>query len=388
MKATTQLRQMLTSDRMVVAPFVLNALHARIAEDVGHQAVYMTGAGTAAERGFPDVGLLTMTEMVANAKYIADAVNIPVICDADTGYGNPLNVHRTVREYEAAGVAALHLEDQVFPKKCGFFAGKQVVPVEEHVQKIRAALDARTDPDFVIIARCDAYAVTGWEDTVRRCRAYVEAGADLVFVDGIKSQDDIQRYAADLPDVPRMYNGDLATTQTMDELGYKIMICGSTIWLIYKQVRAAYEELMSAGQVNPDRYGTRWDVASVLGLDAIYELEKKYGPGRGHQDVGTDGRAAVSHLDCGTIAQAAQMATPTRFVEGRAHPCRRTTTNGSPGGATWRPNAPAFQYGTKIWSSTVRWFERTSALGEPPQKGGQSAQALGRVAAGSAEGSR
>ena len=297
MKATTQLRRMLASDQMVVAPFVLNALHARIAEDVGHQAVYMTGAGTAAEKGFPDVGLLTMTEMVANAKYIADAINIPVICDADTGYGNPLNVGRTVREYEAAGVAAIHLEDQVFPKKCGFFAGKQVVPVAEHVQKIHAALDARRDPDFVIIARCDAYAVNGWEDTVARCRAYVDAGADLVFVDGIKSQDDIQRYAKDLADVPRMYNGDLATTQTMDELGYKIMICGSTIWLIYKQVRAAYEELMSAGMVNPDRYGTRWDVASVLGLDAIYELEKKYGV----QDVGTD----VASL---AAAQAEQMA--------------------------------------------------------------------------------
>ena len=297
MKATTKLRQLLASDRMVVAPFVLNALHARIAEDVGHQAVYMTGAGTAAEKGFPDVGLLTMTEMVANAKYIADAVNIPVICDADTGYGNPLNVRRTVREYEAAGVAAIHLEDQVFPKKCGFFAGKQVVPVEEHVQKIHAALDARTDPDFVVIARCDAYAVNGWDDTVARCRAYVDAGADLVFVDGIKSQDDIQRYAADLPDVPRMYNGDLAATQTMDELGYKIMICGSTIWLIYKQVRAAYEELMNDGMVNPDRYGTRWDVASVLGLDAIYELEKKYGV----QDVGTDVAALAA-------AQAAQMA--------------------------------------------------------------------------------
>ena len=301
MKATAKLRQMLASDQMVVAPFVLNALHARIAEDVGHKAVYMTGAGTAAERGFPDVGLLTMTEMVSNAKYIADAINIPVICDADTGYGNPLNVHRTVREYEAAGVAAIHLEDQVFPKKCGFFAGKQVVPVEEHVQKIHAALDARTDPDFVIIARCDAYAVTGWEDTVRRCRAYVEAGADLVFVDGIKSQDDIRRYAADLPDVPRMYNGDLATTQTMNDLGYKIMICGSTIWLIYKQVRAAYEELMSDGQVNPDRYGTRWDVASVLGLDAIYQLEKKYGV----QDVETDVASLAAAQEAQRAADAA-----------------------------------------------------------------------------------
>ena len=297
MKATTQLRQMLASDQLIIAPFVLNALHARIAEDVGHQAVYMTGAGTAAERGFPDVGLLTMTEMVSNAKYIADAINVPVICDADTGYGNPLNVHRTVREYESAGVAAIHLEDQVFPKKCGFFAGKQVVPVDEHVQKLHAALDARTDPDFVIIARCDAYAVNGWEDTVERCLAYADAGADLVFVDGIKSQDDIQRYATDLPDVPRMYNGDLATTQAMQELGYKLMICGSTIWLIYKQVRAAYEELITDGMVDPNRYGTRWDVAQVLGLDAIYELEKKYGV----QDVGTD----VATL---AAAQAAQMA--------------------------------------------------------------------------------
>ena len=156
MKTTTRLRRMLGSGHMVTAPFILNALHAKIAQSVGFEAVYMTGAGTAAERGFPDVGLLTMTEMVANAKYIVGAVDIPVICDADTGYGNPLNVRRTVREYEAAGVAAIHIEDQLFPKKCGFFEGKQVIPQEEMVPKVRAALDARTDPDFVVIARCDA----------------------------------------------------------------------------------------------------------------------------------------------------------------------------------------------------------------------------------------
>ena len=277
MKATAKLRQMLNSDGLIVAPFVLNALHARIAESVGFDAVYMTGAGTAAERGFPDVGLLTMTEMVANAKYIANAVDIPVICDADTGYGNPLNVQRTVREYEAAGVAGVHFEDQLFPKKCGFFEGKQVIPVEEHVQKIRAALDARTDPDFVIIARCDAYAVTGWEDTVQRCRAYIDAGADMVFVDGIKSVDDLNLYARDLPDARRMYNGDLASTQDVEALGYKLMICGSTIWLVYKQVRDSFEELKLTGKVDPQRYGTRWDVAGLLGLDDIYELERKYG---------------------------------------------------------------------------------------------------------------
>lgn len=277
MKTTTKLRQMLNSGEMVVAPFVLNALHAKIAESVGFQAVYMTGAGTSAERGFPDVGLLTMTEMVANAKYIATAVGVPVICDADTGYGNPLNVQRTIREYEMAGVAGVHIEDQVFPKKCGFFEGKQVIPQAEAVQKIRAAKDARSDSDFVIIARCDAYAVTGWEDTVSRCNAYVEAGADLVFVDGIKSEDDIQRYANDMDSLPRMYNGDLMNTKDVAALGYRLMICGSTIWLVYKQVRDSFEELKSTGKVNPYRFGTRWDVAGLLGLDQIYELERKYG---------------------------------------------------------------------------------------------------------------
>ena len=275
-KPTTRLRQLLAADGLIVAPFIMNALHARIAESVGFDAVYMTGAGTSAEKGFPDVGLLTMTEMTANARYIANAVDIPVICDADTGYGNALNMQRTVREYEAAGVAAIHIEDQVFPKKCGFFEGKQVVPMEEHIQKIRAALDARTDPDFVIIARCDAYAVTGWDDTVRRCRAYREAGADLVFVDGIKSMEDLELYARDLPDMPRMYNGDLANTREVAAMGYKLMICGSTIWLIYRQLRDAFAELKETGQVNPERFGTRWDVADLLGLDAVYELERKY----------------------------------------------------------------------------------------------------------------
>lgn len=261
----------------MVAPFCLNALHAKIAEAAGFEAVYMTGAGTAAERGFPDVGLLTQTEMVHNARFIARAVSVPVVCDADTGYGNAINVRRTVREYEDAGVAGIHIEDQVFPKKCGFFEGKQVIPRAEMVQKLRAALDARTDPDFVIIARCDAYAVTGWEDTIDRCRAYSEAGADMVFVDGIKTVDDIHTYARDLDDVPRMYNGDLLPTHDMDRLGYRFMICGSTIWLVYKAVKDAFDELKSTGKVNPDRYGTRWDVAGLLGLDEIYALEQKYG---------------------------------------------------------------------------------------------------------------
>ena len=277
MKTTTKLRQLLASDQMVVAPFVMNALHAKIAQSVGFDAVYMTGSGTSAEKGFPDVGMLTMTEMVGNAKYIANAVDVPVICDADTGYGNPLNVQRTVREYEAAGVAGIHIEDQLFPKKCGFFDGKQVISSEEMVNKIHAALDARTDPDFVVIARCDAYAVTGWEDTVRRCKEYSDAGADVVFVDGIKSEEDLQAYAKDLPNLHRMYNGDLFPTQEVAALGYKLMICGGTIWLIYQQLRDSFAELKATGKVDTSRYGSRLEVANLLGLQEVYELESKYG---------------------------------------------------------------------------------------------------------------
>lgn len=277
MKTTTKLRQLLASDQMVVAPFVMNALHAKIAQSVGFDAVYMTGSGTSAEKGFPDVGMLTMTEMVGNAKYIANAVDVPVICDADTGYGNPLNVQRTVREYEAAGVAGIHIEDQLFPKKCGFFDGKQVISSDEMVHKIHAALDARTDPDFVVIARCDAYAVTGWEDTVRRCKEYSDAGADVVFVDGIKSEEDLQAYAKDLPNLHRMYNGDLFSTQEVAALGYKLMICGGTIWLIYQQLRDSFAELKATGKVDTSRYGSRLEVANLLGLQEVYELESKYG---------------------------------------------------------------------------------------------------------------
>ena len=277
MRTTARLREMLASDKMAVAPFILNAFHAKIAESVGFDAVYMTGSGTSAERGFPDVGLLTMTEMVTNARYVAAAVGIPVISDADTGYGNPLNVRRTVQEYESAGVAGIHIEDQVFPKKCGFFEGKDVIPREEMVQKIHAALDARTDPDFVVIARSDAYAVTGWDDTVERCRTYVEAGADMVFVDGVKTLEDLKNYAGDLGDLPRLYKGDLLPTQEVGAMGFKVMICGSTIWLIYKQVQDAFQELRETGRVNPERYATRMEAAEVLGLPEVYDLERKYG---------------------------------------------------------------------------------------------------------------
>jgi 2-methylisocitrate lyase-like PEP mutase family enzyme len=265
---------------MVVAPFCLNAYHAKIAQLVGFEAVYMTGWGTAAERGFPDVGLITQTEMVQNARYIANAVNLPVIADADTGYGNPINVWRTVREHENAGIAGIHIEDQVFPKKCGFFEGKQVIPLEENVQKIKAALDARQDKDFVVIARCDALAVNGWEDTIRRCHAYFEAGADLVFVDGIRTTDDLKKYANDLKELPKLYNGGLLPTYEVADMGFKIMITGRTNLLIFKAVKEAFETLKEKGTVMEEFKTTDSELfknaADMLGLSEIYEMENRY----------------------------------------------------------------------------------------------------------------
>ena len=276
MRTTTKLRELLSQERLLVSPFTYDAFMAKIAETVGFPIVYMSGFGTAMSRGYPDVGLVSMSEMVDNARRIANTVSVPVIADADTGYGNAINVRRTVREYEQAGVAGIHLEDQVFPKKCGFFEGKQVIPMEEHVAKVRAALDAREDPDFLIIARCDALAVNGWDDTIRRCRAYYEVGADMVFVDGIKSTEDLERYARDLADAPRLYNGDLASTQEVERLGFKIMIHRGSMFAVYKWVRSVMEQLKSEGAVDPSLYGKREEVAGLLGLDAIYEMEKEY----------------------------------------------------------------------------------------------------------------
>ncbi len=273
---TTRLRAMLSSGEMVVAPFCLNALHAKIAESVGFKAVYMTGSGTSAEHGFSDVGLLTQTEMVANARYIANAVEVPVVADCDTGYGNAINVHRAVQEYESIGVSGIHIEDQVFPKKCGFFAGKDVIPMEEHVQKVRAALDARKDKDFVIIARTDALQVNGWEDTIRRCKAYYAAGADLVFVDGVKTKEDLETCAREMADLPKVFNGadPVATTGEVAELGFKLMLAGYTLTVVYDAVKRAMTELRDNGAISTPQYRT--EIADLLGLQDIYAMEKEY----------------------------------------------------------------------------------------------------------------
>src|SRR3954447_396530 len=186
-----RLRELLAAPGPLVAPGAYDALSARLVEQAGVDVVYMTGFGTtAALAGRPDVGLLTGAGMIDNARRIAAAVDVPVIADADTGYGNAINVVRTVQAYEQAGVAGIHIEDQVMPKKCGHMSDKAVIPADEMVGKIRAAVAARRDPDFLLIARTDAAAVEGLSAAIERARAYADAGADVLFVDAPTSEDD------------------------------------------------------------------------------------------------------------------------------------------------------------------------------------------------------
>ncbi|HEY1362492.1 MAG TPA: isocitrate lyase/PEP mutase family protein [Xanthobacteraceae bacterium] len=200
MSRASQFRELLRREGMVIAPGAYDCITARTIAQAGFPAVYMTGAGTAATLGYPDYGLLTMTEMADNAGRIASAVGVPVIADADTGYGNELNATRTVREYERRGVAGLHIEDQGFPKKCGHLDDKTIVPREEFLAKIRAAVAARHDPDFFVIARTDARASLGLEEAIARANAALAVGADMAFVEAPQTLEEVAA-------VPRLVRG-------------------------------------------------------------------------------------------------------------------------------------------------------------------------------------
>jgi 2-methylisocitrate lyase-like PEP mutase family enzyme len=200
MNAAAKLRQLLHRDGMLVAPGAYDCITARTIAHAGFEAVYMTGAGTAATLGYPDYGLVTMSEMADNAGRLASAVDVPVIADADTGYGNELNTTRTVREYERRGVAGLHIEDQGFPKKCGHLDNKTIVPLEEYLMKIRAAVGARQNPDFLIIARTDSRATLGFEEAINRANAALEAGADMAFVEAPLTLEEVRA-------IPRLVKG-------------------------------------------------------------------------------------------------------------------------------------------------------------------------------------
>ena len=281
-----RLRELLDSGETIVAPGAFDPLAARLVEEAGFPAVYMTGFGTSAALiGRPDVGLLTMTEMADNAARIAACVDIPVIADADTGYGNPLNVIRTVSAYEAAGVAGIHIEDQVAPKKCGHMDGKLVIPAPEMVAKIRAAVEARARPEFVIIARTDARAVEGLERAIERGRMYRQAGADVLFIEAVVTEQEAQEAARAFPDVPLLFNwaeGGKTPPISLDrlrELGYRIVIFPiSTLLAATAAMRRVLQEIAEAGTpaaMLPE-LPTFGEFVDFIGLPEVREAEQRY----------------------------------------------------------------------------------------------------------------
>jgi 2,3-dimethylmalate lyase len=281
-----RLRALLDTGRTILAPGAFDPLAARLVEEAGFPAVYMTGFGTSAALiGRPDVGLLTMTEMADNAGRIAACVDIPVIADADTGYGNPLNVIRTVGAYEAAGVAGMHIEDQVTPKKCGHMDGKLIIPAQEMVQKIRAAVQSRADPEFVIIARTDARAVEGLERALDRARMYREAGADALFIEAVSTEAEAAEAARAFPGVPLLFNwaeGGKTPPISLDRLtglGYRIVIFPiSTLLAATAAMRRILREIAEAGTPAAalGELPTFGEFTDFIGLTEVSEAERRY----------------------------------------------------------------------------------------------------------------
>lgn len=290
-RASTRLRELLAAGPTLFVPGCFDAMSARVIERAGFAAIYMSGYGTSlALTGLPDAGLVTLTEAVANARYIAQAVGVPVIADADNGYGNAINAIRTVREFVAAGVAGIHLEDQAAPKRCGHVAGRQVVPIEEAVGKIRAADDARRqlDPDFVLIARTDARGAAGGslEEAIRRANAYLETGADLAFIEGPTSVEEVRRIVAEVKG-PVFYNmTGVSPRFSLAELrALGIAVCIAPGALLRAALAAMYDlavALRDEGPLAEARFAERFarhplgDLHSFAGFDRIREWEARY----------------------------------------------------------------------------------------------------------------
>ena len=286
MKSTTQLRQLLRQDGIVLAGGAYDALSARIVEEAGYPLCTVTAAGFCLSRGFPNIGLVTMREMTENAAYIADAVDIPVIVDADTGFGPPINVMRTVREFEKAGVAGIHIEDQVWPNRGGHNEGKQVLSIKDMTQKIRAACEARRDSDFVIMARCDSLMVTGLQDTLERGEAYVEAGADMIFFEMRENLDEIKAMGERLGKrVPLHFNHSasgkvpLLSIREIEKLGFKtIAFYLQPIMAAAKAMRDVLREIKQSGNTTSSTKNMiSFDEFQELGgLTEIRKTEAKY----------------------------------------------------------------------------------------------------------------
>ncbi|MDD4570052.1 MAG: isocitrate lyase/PEP mutase family protein [Tepidanaerobacteraceae bacterium] len=285
MKKLVLLRKMLSMDQILMAPGAHDVLTAKIIEQAGFNAVYMTGYGTSASLlGKPDVGLLTMTEMAQRAANMAEAVNIPVIADGDTGYGNAINVMRAVREYEKAGVACIQLEDQVLPKKCGHMLGREIVTKEEMVGKIKAACDARRDPDFMIMARTDARTNYGIDEAIERGKAYEEAGADILFIESVENVEEMRRVTSSF-NVPVLANmlehgrTPLLSTKELEKIGYDLVIfCVSSTYVTAKAVSDLMQTLKKEGTTKGflDKMIAFEDFNKLIGLPEIRKIEQNY----------------------------------------------------------------------------------------------------------------
>jgi len=280
-----RLRSRLEEDELLMAIGAWDALTARMAQQAGAEAVYMSGSCVSSSvHGGPDVGLTTLTEMTERARQMANVLEVPLIADGDTGYGNPINVHRTVSQYEAAGVNAIQLEDQDFPKKCGHFEGKAIIPAEEFATKIEGATDARSDDDFLIIARTDAVAVTGLEDALRRARLYREAGADILFVEAPTEREQMARITAEL-DAPLLVNmaakGKTPPIPAEDlrDIGFDLAIYPSDAFkAALRTIQETYQTLITdRSQENVLDRMVEWSERDeITRLDEITDLEEKY----------------------------------------------------------------------------------------------------------------
>ncbi|MBN1635309.1 MAG: isocitrate lyase/PEP mutase family protein [Deltaproteobacteria bacterium] len=278
------LRRLIEEGELVQAPGVYDALTAKIVEAEGFNAVYMTGYGVCASSfAFPDYGLLTMTEMVENASRIADAVEIPLIGDADTGYGNPINVVRTIREYEKAGVAAIQIEDQVWPKRCGHMSGKKVIDLSEMEGKIKAAADTRRNDDFLIITRTDAIATDGFEHAIERGLRFAEAGADIIFIEAPVNKEQVSMIPKLIPDKPLLLNlAPLTPNFSADEIremGYAIAIYPGVC--LAGAVSGCIDEVKRLKASGKQRDFSEWvqtftEFNTLLGVTYYQALEQKY----------------------------------------------------------------------------------------------------------------
>src|SRR5262245_37196163 len=280
----TRLRSALAGKELITAPGVYDMISARIADRLGFQALYMTGYGVSASLGLPDAGLVSYTEMVGRVAQICQGTTTPVICDADTGFGGLLNLERTVQGYEAAGAAAIQIEDQVFPKRCGHTPGRRVVPIDDMVRKVEVAAASRTSPDFLIVARTDARTRHGLDAALRRGEAYAEAGADVLFIESPESEEEMARIGRhfDVPLLANMADGGrtpILSKSRLAALGYRIAIFPVTgLLAAAKALEQAYGVLKEKGSSNT--LGSEFypfdKFCRLAGFEQVWEFEKRW----------------------------------------------------------------------------------------------------------------